>query len=42
MDNQRIMLWGLFAALAFLTLQQWQLDSPADTVEVVTATGGVT
>jgi YidC/Oxa1 family membrane protein insertase len=42
MDNQRIMLWGLFAALAFLTLQQWQLDSPADTVDVVTATGGVT
>ncbi len=26
MDNQRIILWGLFAALAFVTWSQWQLE----------------
>jgi len=32
MDNQRIILWGLFATLAFITWSQWQLDNQPETV----------
>jgi len=27
MDNQRIILWGLFASLAFITFSQWQIQN---------------
>jgi YidC/Oxa1 family membrane protein insertase len=32
MDNQRIILWGLFATLAFITWSQWQLNNQPETV----------
>ncbi len=32
MDNQRIILWGLFAALAFVTWSQWQLEMRPEVV----------
>ncbi len=40
MDNQRIILWGVFATLAFFTWTQWQLQNQPETVsapEVVRA-----
>lgn len=32
MDNQRIILWGLFATLAFITWSQWQLENAPETI----------
>ena len=41
MDNQRIILWGLFASLAFITFSQWQLESQPTQQQVETVTAPV-
>ena len=45
MDNQRLIIWGFFAVMAYLTWQQWMLDyapQPQPAAETVEATASPT